>query len=219
MKIALMFAGFTRGFAFKDSPFFSDILNSHDVDIYCTTWDNEGFFSFEDKFQLKPFKEQILSQEDHRNQFKDFSFPDHSTQIMRDLPRFDPDRQAYWANSFQAQWYGVKKSYEFIQNPSTYDIIIRARYDSVLTSSLPIFKNDYLNFSHRPSQIIDDWFGYGNPDIMSKYCNLYSHFWRMQNDYNIDFSWCEGLLYHYLTVDQNIHLNNIGPQIIKILKK
>jgi hypothetical protein len=219
MKIALMFAGLTRGFAFKDCPFFQDFLNSYDVDIYCTTWDDIGLFSFEDKFELKPFKEQILLQEDYHNQFKKFSFSDHSTQIMRDLPRFDPNRQEFWANSLQAQYYGVQKSYELIDNPFSYDVIVRARYDSVLTSSLPIFKNHYLNFSHRPSQIIDDWLAYGNPDIMSKYCNLYSHFWRMQNDYNIDFSWCEGILYHYLTVDQNIHLNNIGPQIIKILKK
>ena len=58
MKICIILTGHTRTFVHCKNSIINKFLNS-ETDIYCCTWNNEGNYSLQERFNL-PVKKQLI---------------------------------------------------------------------------------------------------------------------------------------------------------------
>ena len=76
---------------------------------------------------------------------------------------------------------GIRKKYEELNNIE-YDYVIRIRTDMIFTNdsikNIDYYEKEYLHlkeYTPFDSYSINDYFAIGKPEIMNKYCNVYSN--------------------------------------------
>lgn len=180
MKIALCFSGNIRDIN-ETKEFWNDLIRKYNIDVYASFWDveNEKVGDTLNNF-LKiytPKKYEIENYEVFRESTQSIasmnikcpntlpSFFKHTTKIFGQLPMW----YKIWRCNLLTKQLGIE-----------YDLVIRARTDTVLDENFQIIKNDMLNvpmgihssaFSN--SDGINDCFAYATPKIMDYYSFLY----------------------------------------------
>lgn len=230
MKICIILTGHTRTFAHCKDSIINKFLNS-ETDIYCCTWNNEGNYSLQERFNL-PVKKQLILDSSYKI---DNLIPiDRENDIFKKSPRAKYNLELGWVKRLKYQWYCVKKAFEMIEEYEKYDLIIRCRYD-VKFNDKNIIKYDFKKLNvpmiHSTEHILEinntdqfgtiesysDHFAIGNPEIMKKYFSLYDHITEMYEKYNVDISYAEQMLSFYIKNICKIATNfcDIDYRIIK----
>lgn len=97
----------------------------------------------------------------------------------------DPVRSGGWLDlptSLWHQYYILKKTFERIDDPDSYDLIVRARLDAAWVG-YPIFRKiDYVEYPFYHDKFPHDYLAVGPPDLMRKVCNIYDEFPRFFRD-------------------------------------
>jgi hypothetical protein len=96
----------------------------------------------------------------------------------------------YFVNMLHSSWNSIMKSNMLkeeyrLKNAVKYDIVVRVRFDTTLNAVLDLSKLDYSKkvlYTDRrdnlPPRMIEDWFGFGNNDVM----NIYSSGFLYMNE-------------------------------------
>lgn len=180
MKVALCFSGNIRDLN-DTKNFWLDLIEKHQIDVYASLWDieNEELGDTIDNFKsiYNPVKLEI----DNYDIFK------KTTQDLSSI-QIDPPKQLskIFQDSSTAfgqlpMWYKIWKS-NLLTQDKEYDLIIRARTDTLFDTNFEIQFNNMLNVpmgvnhsSWSDSYGINDCFAYGPPKIMNWYSFLFLH--------------------------------------------
>ena len=177
MKVALCFAGHMRDLS-ETKSFWKDLIKKYDIDVYASFWDIENP---ELGDTIKEF-EKVYSPK--RMEVESYDIFKQTTQNLASLhiqsptniaPLFQETSKAFgqlsmyykvWRCNMLSKQLGIE-----------YDLVIRARVDTVLDEQFEIVQNDMLNVpmgwmmvpSLPNSDGINDCFAYGTPKIMDYY--------------------------------------------------
>jgi len=233
MKIALIITGLARRYEMAYPSTKKFFLDRHDVDIYLSTWTHsydypiggalerpetiEEFHKVDTDHFLELYKPHKYHIEDTEKFLKN-RFPS----IKLDLPVFLRRGNSVSIERYRNQWYIVKKGFELISDPYKYDVIVRLRTDMIFTELTIQEPKDYTIIVDRDvpaDNTYGDWFAYGDPVTMSKYCTMFDYIEDMYRRDRLDISSCGGVVKHYLNnkwgimgkVDPNTKWDNVLP--------
>ena len=220
MKVALLLTGHSRTYEQTINNLKKNILDNYDVDIYFFCWNkNQGMTMNNAEFPHQNFNTNSLIEayskvgnlvkyhfEDVDNykqtRFQNINF------LSREDDVFKTDPSAIWHGSFwverlRDQWYGIKKAFSLIKDPSIYDCILRVRFDFdlyniKLTNLDFVIHKDDLNIAMSGGFKYTDLFAYGIPSKMKKYCNMFDHIPSMYYDLNINISHATKMVKFYM---------------------
>jgi len=211
-KIALCLSGLIRDIDYTKN-FWISLIDKYDIDVYGSFWDIEN----------KEKNDTIQNLKSIFN-FKEVEFEKYSNFKKSTLdiitPYLNPPNNLLselmdYAKNFHtlSMWYKVWKANMLSKSLDiNYDIVIRGRTDTIMSSDLEIELNDYLNI---PSGIIetDNWenshglcdiFAYGNSKLMDYYSSIYLNLLEYVN---------QG---HYMIPPENllrIHMSRVDVDI------
>jgi len=181
MKIALMLTGHIRKYRENFPTIRNTLLSQHDVDIYCCTWNkNQRTINQETtdidlqyyKIYESNLKSSVVLNVDEYEKNKPHLVLDDR---LASNSRATEHIKLGWHERLYDQWYLVNKCWESIQNPDSYDVIFRCRFDISLFSAI-LRQSDGLVI---PKDIggwnFSDHLAYGKPTIMQKYCSIVNH--------------------------------------------
>ena len=176
MKIALFFAGELRDFAVT-KDYWKSLVEDYHIDVYGSFWDTDEETKKIFLDTLKPKNVEFENRESFRH-FREMikknllppSDLTYDTQEMVNTCRFFNQHYRVWRGCILA-------------NQDEYDVVIKARTDTVLAGNLKIEINDYLNV---PTGHVGIWswgnnsgpldlFAYGNPKVMNYLSSLFLH--------------------------------------------
>ena len=196
MKVALIISGMARTYREAYPLFYENFIKTleADVDVYLHAWDVTGsiVFSVEgDKVQKDVQKNEIANADDLRTVFspKKMVIEEYSSFEMRHTAKSEY-LSRYASRKYIgiiSQWYKAKRNFDMIDDPLSYDFIIRGRFDLAVVEPFdwqtflndpikrrslcyPDIENyglDYLNSE------ICDVIAVGNPRNIQAYCCLY----------------------------------------------
>lgn len=212
MKIAICFSGHIRDLK-ESKTFWTELIKKYDIDVYASFWDEEnaqlGDTVNEFLKIYSPKKIEIENFEDFKkttlsNASMNIKSPDALHSQFR-----DSSENFYQLSMCYKIWRANILSYSL---GVEYDIVIRARVDSLLDSNFEIINNQMLNvpmgtncYQKFPySDGINDCFAYGPRKIMDYYAFLYLQLMQYLS---------EG---HYLFPPEHllaVHFSNIHVQI------
>lgn len=190
MKIALCFSGFMRDLN-ETKNFWNDLIKEYNMDVYASFWDVESEFNGDTKNNfLKIYTPKKI-------EFENYEIFKNST---LDLLKLNIEPPQILAEQFKdsTKEFGVLSMYYKIWKANLltkelgidYDIVIRARTDTVLDNLFKIETNNFLNVPmgtnmtviFPDSDGINDCFAYGNPKIMDYYSTCFFHVMEYLND-------------------------------------
>tara|TARA_B100001939_G_scaffold341067_1_gene350168 strand:+ start:1045 stop:1806 length:762 start_codon:yes stop_codon:yes gene_type:complete len=220
----LLLTGHVRSFAeCKDS-----ILKTfcdENTDIYACTWNDQGYYSLSERFNI-PIKRELILPPKEVDRFVPI---DRHNDIFKTSFISELHLRIGWVERLKLQWYCVKKGFELLDNYSQYDTIIRCRFDLKFSGEPLCFEpNDNLNTPApvnvdgtkciinrqeytelyacdvekrlNPGRwLYNDHLAWGNPYVMKKYCNLFDHIDGIYEMHNVDISHAERMLDFYIT--------------------
>jgi hypothetical protein len=116
----------------------------------------------------------------------------------------------------------VRKGWDLIDNPYSYDAIFRVRFDLAINhiqfkKAKFVVPKSQVEF-YKIGTHWSDHMAYGEPDSMDKYCHMFEHIENMYNEYNIDISHAEVMSEYYMRnyknpsevfIDMDINYNKI----------
>jgi len=132
----------------------------------------------------------------------------------------------YFVNMLHSSWNSIMKSNMLkeqyrLKNGINYDFVIRARFDANLNAAVHLNK---FNSSKRvlytdrrdnlPPRMVEDWFGFGNNDVM----NIYSSGFFYMNEMVEESLKYDGIFCGEVLVYENLKRNNIQHFPIQKLK-
>jgi hypothetical protein len=180
MKVAICFSGHIRDLE-ETKNFWIDLIKKYDMDVYASLWDvqNEELGDTINNFEriYSPKRLDIENYEIFKRTTQDFASMNIqppsiiSAQFQKVSKAFGqlPMYYKIWRANLLSKQLGVE-----------YDLVIRARLDTILDESFELIANDYLNvpmgrnnvpaFSN--SEGLNDCFAYGKPKIMDYYSFL-----------------------------------------------
>lgn len=190
MKIALCFSGHMRDLS-ETKSFWTGLIKKYDIDVYASFWDieNETLGDTIQEFQ-KVYSPKKLEIESY-NIFK---------QTTQDLASLNIESPTCIDELFQntSKAFGQLSMYYKVykcnllskQLGIEYDIIIRARIDTLLDENFELQINDMLNVpmgsnncpSFPQSDGINDCFAYANSKIMDYYSFIFLQMMQYLND-------------------------------------
>ena len=181
MKIALCFSGFIRDLD-ESKTFWTELIEKHKIDVYASFWDaekpelNDTINNFLTIYT--PKKYEVENYKIFKDTTQDFaSMNIASPQNL--LPHLQETSKAFGQLSM---YYKVWKCNMLSKQLGIeYDLVIRARLDTVFDENLDIVENDMLNVpvgammvtSFKNSDGINDCFAYGPPKIMDYYSFIF----------------------------------------------
>lgn len=166
MNIAILFSGRIIGFSESIEKYKEFILADNTVHIFI----GHNSYNTEDLTVLNAYKNiHIVS--------KLYEMPDERPIIYS---RWPVDPRGYYLSSM---WYHRCLAYEMmkeysINNNISFDVVISARTDSIITSKFnidPPDENTLYIPNHSDYHGVNDQFAYGTMDSMEVYCNLYKN--------------------------------------------
>jgi hypothetical protein len=183
MKIALCFSGFIRDVE-ETKVFWTALIKKYNIDVYASFWDDEipqlgdTIKNFETIYTPKRLEVE------HYEIFKETTQNFASMNIQS--PKNIADIYQKSSESFNqiSMYYKVWKANMLSKQIGiNYDLVIRARIDTVLDEGFEIVDNDMLNLpmgtnncpAFHQSDGLNDCFAYGRPKIMDYYSFIYLH--------------------------------------------
>ena len=117
----------------------------------------------------------------------------------------------WWVNRLSDQFHLVKRGFNLIRGAASdetpYDVVVRVRFDasfsqplrlSAETLTVPYFFGEYTRNEGGIRYHITDHFAYGGMEDMGEYCNLHSCMKDLYENFDIDISFAESMMYDYL---------------------
>jgi hypothetical protein len=224
MKIALCFSGHIRDLN-ESKTFWTELIKKYDIDVYASFWDIENP---ELGDTINEF-EKIYSPK--RLEVESYDVFKKTTQDISSLHIKSPD---VIANQFQESseaFHQLSMCYKIWkcnlltkQLGVDYDIVVRARIDSLLDSNFEFIINDMLNVpmgvnscpSFPNSEGINDCFAFGNPKVMDYYSFLFLQLMNYLNEGHYLFPPEHLLAVHFSKVKIQIRY---FPNYILLLRK
>lgn len=189
MKIAILLPGQTRTYKKCYDNYLSQFEN-YECDVYSSTWDIQGQVrvktynnEFENRyFSSKPTSD-VYDELHELYNFKSFevenydewleSYLDNIIEFKKNHPNVN---KSMLTNGIFAQYYKIKKTFDLIENPNDYDIIVKYRYD-IQSEPIELVKNNNYNCGILTHETFPtDWYFYGNSSVMSIACNMIDWF-------------------------------------------
>jgi hypothetical protein len=241
MKVAVLLTGHCRNFDKSFESLKKNVLDKYDCDVYFNTWNtNEPSLDrgLNVKFNIpqKPFDIQPLI-EKYKPYLKNYNFENYDDYINnrfvnisfldRDDDVFKTNERAiqhgsFWVERLRDQWWMVKKGWDLIDNPYSYDIIFRIRFDLSISNIefkkakfvVPKSEVEFYKIGTHWS----DHMAYGEPDSMDKYCHMFDSIETLYTNHNIDISHAEVMSEFYMRhygnksevfIDLDINYNKI----------
>jgi len=181
MKIALCFSGHMRDLK-ETKNFWTELIKKYDIDVYASFWDIENA---ELGDTIKEFEKVYTPKRLEVESYKIFK---STTQNLASLHIQSPNCiDTFFQNTTKA--FGQLSMYYKVwranilskQLDIEYDLVIRARIDTVLDEKFEIQLNDYLNipmgkiqnYSFSNNFGMNDCFAYAKPKIMDYYSFLF----------------------------------------------
>jgi hypothetical protein len=181
MRVALCFAGHMRDLN-ETKNFWTALIKKYDIDVYASFWDIEnpdlGDTIKEFEKVYTPKRLEVESYDIFKQTTQDFaSMNIESPQLL--APFFQQTSKAFgqlsmyykvWRTNMLSKQLGIE-----------YDIVIRARIDTLLDENFELVQNNMLNVpmgkmmvpSFPNSDGINDCFAYGNSKIMDYYSFIF----------------------------------------------
>jgi hypothetical protein len=183
MKIALCFSGFIRDVE-ETKIFWTSLIKKYNIDVYASFWDDEmpqlgdTVNNFEKLYT--PKRLEIENYEIFRETTQQYaSMNIQSPKNIADI--YQKSSQSF--NQISMYYKVWKANMLSKQIGIEYDLVIRARIDTVLDEAFEIIDNNYLNVpmgtnncpAFHMSDGLNDCFAYGKPKIMDYYSFIYLH--------------------------------------------
>jgi hypothetical protein len=219
MKIAVVLTGHSRDFDKTFDSFRQNIFEKYNTDVYFNTWDvNQHSINSVGKFnlayhqvdkenliqKLKPYLKKYNFEnysEFEKNRFPNIGLIDRENDVFKVNERAKY-HGPFYIERIRDQWWMVKEAWKLIDDPYSYDVIMRVRFD--MNIEFIEFKNAEFVV---PKSIIEyykiethwsDYFAYGKPSAMYKYFHLFSSIENMYVDYNFDITHAEQMNEFYM---------------------
>jgi hypothetical protein len=180
MRVALCFSGFIRDLE-ESKVFWTELINKYNIDVYASFWDteNEELGDTLKNFLriYTPKKYEVERYDVFKSTTQDFaSMNIQSPQSL--APMFQTTSKAFGQLSM---YYKVWRCNSLTKELGIqYDLVIRARTDTVLDEDFELIDNNMLNLpignvhSHWPnSEGLNDCFAYANSKIMDYYSFIF----------------------------------------------
>jgi hypothetical protein len=189
MKIALCFSGHLRDLD-ETKNFWTELIEKYKIDVYASFWDEESV-ELGDTMNnfLKIYTPKKVEVENY-DVFKESTL--ELTKLNIKVPHIIPEVFHDNIKSFTqlSMHYKIWRANMLTKTLDIkYDLIIRARIDTVLDETFEIISNDYLNIPMGEirsaldnSWGINDCFAYGTPKIMDYYSTCFLNMMSYLND-------------------------------------
>jgi len=181
MKVALCFAGHMRDLS-ETKSFWKDLIRKYDIDVYASFWDIEnpelGDTIKEFEKVYSPKRMEVESYDIFKQTTQDFASmhiqsPTNIASLFQETSKAFGQLSMYykvWRCNMLSKQLGVE-----------YDLVIRARIDTLLDENFELQLNDMLNVpmgsnncpSFPNSDGINDCFAYGKPKVMDYYSFIF----------------------------------------------
>lgn len=235
MKVAILLPGLIRTYE-KCFDNFRLHFKEHDCDIYSSIWNHSGnIIKKTYKNNIENFygkKNGIKDEEDKlykKYNFKKFEIENYDEWLSSNkesiesfLKNHPHANASMTTNGIFSQYYKIQKTYNLIENPNQYDLIVKYRYD-IHSKKINFEINNLLNVGKTTDVgFPTDWYFFGKPTIISKVCNMYN-FLNELKEYNpkelnkkSSFYTPEQILQKWIEKN-NIQINNLktNPQPIR----
>jgi hypothetical protein len=212
MKIALCFSGQLRDLN-ETKEFWTGLIKKYDMDVYASFWDTE---MPENGDTIKEFEKVYTPK---RLEVENYQIFKSTTQDLASM-HVEPPRTLLPQLQQAAKAFGQLPMYYKVWRANMlskqlgieYDLVIRARIDTVLDEKFEIIQNDMLNVPmgwmacpvFRNSDGLNDCFAYGTPKIMDYYSFIFLQMMEYLNSGHYAFP-----PEHFL----GVHFNKINLQI------
>jgi hypothetical protein len=190
MKVALCFSGHMRDLN-ESKSFWVNLIKKYDIDVYASFWDieNESLGDTIKEFEkvYSPKRLEVESYDIFKKTTQDLASmniqsPTNIDQLFQNTSKAFGQLSMYykvWKCNLLTKQLGIE-----------YDLIIRARIDTVLDENFELQLNDMLNVpmgsnncpSFPQSDGINDCFAYASPKIMDYYSFIFLQMMQYLND-------------------------------------
>tara|TARA_R100000008_G_scaffold47035_1_gene27806 strand:+ start:9631 stop:10302 length:672 start_codon:yes stop_codon:yes gene_type:complete len=213
----LLLTGHVRSFDKCVHSILDKFCDNH-TDIYACTWDDRGHYSLQEKFGI-PIKKQLILTPKREKSFITIDRPDDVFTVNQTAIKH---WRMGWVERLRSQWYCVKRGFELLDDYSSYDVIIRCRFDLQFTDTeLDLQDCDHINIPKPNSpNLYNDHYAWGNADVMQKYCTMFDHIYDMYLKENVNISHAENMLKFYMEKFLNpvqTKIDNSEYSVIKVL--
>lgn len=181
MKVALCFAGHMRDLS-ETKNFWKGLIKKYDIDVYASFWDIEnpelGDTIKEFEKVYSPKRMEVESYDIFKETTQDFASmyiqsPTNIDELFQNTSKAFGQLSMYykvWRANMLSKQLGVD-----------YDLVIRARIDTLMDENFELELNDMLNVpmgsnncpSFPQSDGINDCFAYGKPKVMDYYSFIF----------------------------------------------
>jgi len=181
MKVALCFSGHMRDLS-ETKNFWTELIKKYDIDVYASFWDIENaelgdtIKEFEKVYSPKRLEVEsydIFKQTTQDLASMNIESPNNISELFQNTSKAFGQLSMYykvWRCNMLSKQLGIE-----------YDLIIRARIDTLLDENFELQLNGMLNVpmgsnncpSFPQSDGINDCIAYGNPTIMDYYAFIY----------------------------------------------
>ena len=205
MRIALCFSGQLRDLN-ETKQFWTELIKKYDMDVYASFWDTEMPESGD---TIKEF-ERVYTPK--RLEVENYQIFKRTTQDIASM-HVDPPRTLLIQLQQAAKAFGQLSMYYKVwrcnmlskQLGIEYDLVIRARIDTILDEKFEIVQNNMLNVpmgwmsvpSFRNSDGLNDCFAYGTPKVMDYYSFIFLQMMEYLNSGHYAFPPEHFLLVHF----------------------
>ena len=181
MRIALCFSGHMRDLN-ETKNFWTELIEKYDIDVYASFWDIEnpelGDTIKEFEKVYSPKRMEVESYDIFKQTTQDFASmhiqsPTNIASLFQETSKAFGQLSMYykvWRCNMLSKQLGIE-----------YDLVIRARIDTILDDKFEIVQNNMLNVpmgwmnvpSFRNSDGLNDCFAYGTPKVMDYYSFIF----------------------------------------------
>ena len=203
MKCAIVLSGLLRGNKETYESLKSHILDKHDCDLFCSTWDNQDeFFNVDEtnRYVVENTSYNLPGNQRYYNltpdisclsmynpEYKEiYSSEDYISSSLETYIKnlgIDITEEMYWIvfnmENILKQWYTIKKgSKQLLEKIFDYDCVFRVRFDSTienLPEELDLNSLNIIPSSSNYQNYKNDTFAYGPPKFMKLYLEYYDY--------------------------------------------
>ena len=181
MKIALCFSGFIRDVE-ETKVFWTALIKKYNIDVYASFWDDEIPHLGDTVNNFEKIYTPKRMEVENYEIFKETTQQYASMNIQSPKNIADIYQKSSQAFNQISMYYKVWKANMLSKQIGIeYDLVIRARIDTVLDDAFEIIDNNYLNVpmgsnncpAFYMSDGLNDCFAYGKPKIMDYYSFIY----------------------------------------------
>ena len=229
MKMAVLLPGMTRRHR-KCLPNFNDVFGAYRPDVFSSMWDVDGCLLSKDyraaadspSVSVELISPQAVDEEFGFKRMRVESWSQwlgNHLDMIADYCELHPSAgEQMMANGVFGQYHQVSQTFNLIDNPESYDLIVRWRFD---IKARPIEFTDtggicFCASCHASETAPADLYFYGPPELMRRACNLYDFALATDpfdpRDYSeIHKTYTPEVLMHKMLIENNIQFQTGKP--------